>query len=369
MARGGGRHDRSGSGSESEEERFAKRSQRPQRKVKEKKFFDESGEEDVDMGEEEEASNRPNGKAAARRSRTKRESEDADADFQHDADEEDDDWEPTAKKILKTLWESRDNDGIFNEPVNAKKLGLNDYHDIIKSPMDLGTVKKKLSASKYTTWKDFVGDVHLTFKNALQYNPEADGIHQLAKKLLKKFQKLWNDERGPCLSIQKGLPQIGGDLSQIGAGEDEEEEKEEKPKTSRSKGKERRRSTHTSARDGGSDSDQSGYAGQKEGYTLRENRPKTIPYALEQMKELSRKARHSQKATGLEAYVKDSLCQSKKSGRSSRSYNGRKSTVVTEGGKRFRVMETDASESGEDVPSKSFNAPPKVWRRRASDGL
>ncbi len=29
----------------------------------------------------------------------------------------------------------------FYYPVDAQKLGLRDYHDIIKTPMDLGTVK------------------------------------------------------------------------------------------------------------------------------------------------------------------------------------------------------------------------------------
>ena len=33
---------------------------------------------------------------------------------------------------------------VFNEPVNAEELGCTDYYVIIKNPMDLGTVKKKL---------------------------------------------------------------------------------------------------------------------------------------------------------------------------------------------------------------------------------
>jgi hypothetical protein len=33
----------------------------------------------------------------------------------------------------------------FLKPVEAEKLGLHDYHDIIKKPMDLGTVKVSIS--------------------------------------------------------------------------------------------------------------------------------------------------------------------------------------------------------------------------------
>jgi len=39
----------------------------------------------------------------------------------------------------------------FREPVDWKGLGLNDYPQVIKNPMDLGTVNKKFNIGKYTT--------------------------------------------------------------------------------------------------------------------------------------------------------------------------------------------------------------------------
>jgi hypothetical protein len=42
----------------------------------------------------------------------------------------------------------------FREPVDWKGLGLYDYPQIIKKPMDLGTVKKNLKAKKYTNVAD-----------------------------------------------------------------------------------------------------------------------------------------------------------------------------------------------------------------------
>jgi hypothetical protein len=39
---------------------------------------------------------------------------------------------------------------IFNQPVDAEKLGIVDYHDIIKNPMDFLTIKEKLKRHEYT---------------------------------------------------------------------------------------------------------------------------------------------------------------------------------------------------------------------------
>uniref|UniRef100_A0A1J3G9C2 Transcription factor GTE3, chloroplastic n=1 Tax=Noccaea caerulescens TaxID=107243 RepID=A0A1J3G9C2_NOCCA len=80
---------------------------------------------------------------------------------------------------------------IFNSPVDATRLGLHDYHIIIKKPMDLGTVKTKLSKSLYKSPLDFAEDVRLTFNNALLYNPKGHDVHHVAELLLKMFEEKW----------------------------------------------------------------------------------------------------------------------------------------------------------------------------------
>ena len=40
----------------------------------------------------------------------------------------------------------------FREPVPWKELGLSDYPEIIKKPMDLRTVRKNLVKSRYKTY-------------------------------------------------------------------------------------------------------------------------------------------------------------------------------------------------------------------------
>lgn len=52
-------------------------------------------------------------------------------------------WEKAAKKIISSLWKYKDS-YIFHEPVDPVKLNCLDYFQIIKQPMDFGTIKVKL---------------------------------------------------------------------------------------------------------------------------------------------------------------------------------------------------------------------------------
>ncbi|XP_062219548.1 transcription factor GTE9-like [Phragmites australis] len=80
---------------------------------------------------------------------------------------------------------------IFNVPVDVVKLQIPDYFDIIKHPMDLGTVKKKLDSGSYTSPSDFAADVRLTFNNAMTYNPRGHAVHDMAILLNKMFENRW----------------------------------------------------------------------------------------------------------------------------------------------------------------------------------
>ncbi|KAH0765008.1 hypothetical protein KY285_000879 [Solanum tuberosum] len=66
---------------------------------------------------------------------------------------------------------------VFDEPVNVEGLGLHDYHAIIKHPMDLGTIKARLSQNLYKSPREFAEDVRLVFRNAMIYNPKGHDVH------------------------------------------------------------------------------------------------------------------------------------------------------------------------------------------------
>jgi len=71
----------------------------------------------------------------------------------------------------------------FYKPVDSEKLGLHDYHKIIKKPMDMGTVKRKLDNQEYRTIGEFKASVGLIFQNCRQYNPPEHDVTGMANKL------------------------------------------------------------------------------------------------------------------------------------------------------------------------------------------
>ncbi|KAK4479929.1 hypothetical protein RD792_012981 [Penstemon davidsonii] len=88
---------------------------------------------------------------------------------------------------------------IFNEPVDVVKHKIPDYFNVIKHPMDLGTVKRKLLSCQYSSPMGFATDVRLTFQNALTYNPAGHDVYIMAEILSKYFEVRWKP-------IEKKIP-------------------------------------------------------------------------------------------------------------------------------------------------------------------
>lgn len=93
-------------------------------------------------------------------------------------------------EILKELF-SKKHSGYawpFYKPVDAELLALHDYHDIIKKPMDLGTVKRKMDNREYKTAAEFAADVRLIFTNCYKYNPSDHDVVTMGRKLQDVFE-------------------------------------------------------------------------------------------------------------------------------------------------------------------------------------
>lgn len=73
------------------------------------------------------------------------------------------------KVVMKAVWKHHFA-WPFHIPVDHIKLNLPDYHDVIKHPMDLGTIKHRLESNYYRSAKDCIQDFQLMFRNCYTYN-------------------------------------------------------------------------------------------------------------------------------------------------------------------------------------------------------
>ena len=85
-----------------------------------------------------------------------------------------------AEKVLMELKAMTDYAQPFLQRVSKREAP--DYFNVIKHPMDIGSMLKKLKQLQYKSKKEFVDDLNLIWTNCLDYNREA--THPLRKKAL-----------------------------------------------------------------------------------------------------------------------------------------------------------------------------------------
>jgi len=74
----------------------------------------------------------------------------------------------------------------FRKPVDAVKLKVPKYYEIIKEPMDLGTIEKKLKSRVYRTAEECIADFNRVFSNCYTFNqPDEEVV--VSAKVLEKF--------------------------------------------------------------------------------------------------------------------------------------------------------------------------------------
>ncbi|KAJ3692556.1 hypothetical protein LUZ60_011651 [Juncus effusus] len=83
----------------------------------------------------------------------------------------------------------------FMKPVDVKALSLHDYYDIVKNPMDIGTIQNRMEGKeetyKYKNVREIYSDLRLVFKNAMSYNEPTHDVHVMAKTLIEKVEEKW----------------------------------------------------------------------------------------------------------------------------------------------------------------------------------
>ncbi|NXA70677.1 BRDT protein, partial [Mohoua ochrocephala] len=107
--------------------------------------------------------------------------------------------------VMRAMWRHNFS-WPFHQPVDAAALNLPDYYTIIKKPMDLGTIKKRLEHNYYTKAAECIEDFKTMFWNCYMYNKPGDDIvfmaEELEKVFMQKIARMPPEER--LVSLNKG---------------------------------------------------------------------------------------------------------------------------------------------------------------------
>ena len=119
---------------------------------------------------------------------------------------------------------------IVGDAPPGRDHGANDIYAVIKNPMDLGTMAKKLQKCLYKSKAEFVTDLNLIWSNCLKYNATPD--HPLRKKAL--FMRKYAEELVqliPDITIRdKAVVEAEERRQQaIGANLDDDEDSDDEP--------------------------------------------------------------------------------------------------------------------------------------------
>ncbi|RDW81086.1 putative transcription regulator BDF1 [Aspergillus mulundensis] len=90
-----------------------------------------------------------------------------------------------AIQSLKRMQDSR----FYKEPVDPIKMAIPTYFDIIKEPMDLGTIERKLKDNQYSSPQRVMSDFELMVRNALVFNGSEHVVSVEGTRLKSFFEK------------------------------------------------------------------------------------------------------------------------------------------------------------------------------------
>ena len=77
----------------------------------------------------------------------------------------------------------------FRDPVDPDALGIPQYRDFIKEPMDLGTMEQRLKDDKYASMADFMKDMNQIIENTVKFNGQEHPITQAGLNMRAYFIK------------------------------------------------------------------------------------------------------------------------------------------------------------------------------------
>jgi hypothetical protein len=104
------------------------------------------------------------------------------------------------QKLLTIKLMKHRNAWPFLEPVDPIEQNVPDYLDVVKTPMDFGTIAQRLKNNKYSNMTAFISAICLVFDNAILYNGDDSTFGRHAVKLREIVSK---DIFDWCLQLPK----------------------------------------------------------------------------------------------------------------------------------------------------------------------
>ena len=83
--------------------------------------------------------------------------------------------------MLHSQIQQHRNGAIFHNPIKPSEAP--DYHEIIKRPMDLKTIKARVRDGQISTSNEYIRDIYTMFANSLMYNRPNSDIYTMAEEV------------------------------------------------------------------------------------------------------------------------------------------------------------------------------------------
>lgn len=96
----------------------------------------------------------------------------------------------------------------FLHPVDPNKLGIPNYFEVIKEPMDLETVENNLKKDYYEDEKEIKSDLEKIWNNAMIFNSSDTEIFEMAQELHKYCRSLFKSNDDGSIKPVKTPPII-----------------------------------------------------------------------------------------------------------------------------------------------------------------
>lgn len=115
---------------------------------------------------------------------------------------------------------------IFLTPVDPVALNIPHYRQIVKHPMDLGTMTQKLKQGQYAKASEVKRDFDLMIQNCLAFNPSGNPVRDMGIQLQRSFEDVWR-EKEKWEKARRSSQQGNSSADDDESGEDDDEDEEE----------------------------------------------------------------------------------------------------------------------------------------------